>query len=406
MTEFLKIWDESCRSGDADFHGAAHILDLCLKSPDYTRELYQQLLRETDIHSAASTSDAMFVNTWKLLYIVTAVVPPVDEGVRLAVRLHLRKCMTGQETMPDELVQIIALTKQCYEKMQKAGARQRVPNAEEIRTFLSGSGFRINLVTLDGCCMELEFNMTTLVQEAVVEFAKQVKLANAAHFGLFLSPQELADLRLPTLQRANQGAVPLDPAAYLCDSLPEGDLRAIARGVPCSKPLILKRHVFDTVGEEAVDVKMLQLTLMQVRYDFTRGFYPASAHDRTLLKLLAQQQPSVDALKLLDSLPYGLCLFFKLDLDSAPEQLYGTAITLGLNRRGLHFFRRQPCQHLLSVTPTNVIKVSAVAGSLQIAFKVGDAAHEVSATTDQAVGIAGVWRSILSAPKPQAQSAS
>jgi hypothetical protein len=52
-----------------------------------------------------------------------------------------------------------------------------VPNADEIKTFLSGSGFRINLVTLDGCCMELEFNMTTLVQEAVTEFAKQVSQA-------------------------------------------------------------------------------------------------------------------------------------------------------------------------------------------------------------------------------------
>ena len=50
----------------------------------------------------------------------------VQEGVRLAVRLHLRKCMTGQDTMSEELHQIIALTKQCYEKMQKAGARQRV----------------------------------------------------------------------------------------------------------------------------------------------------------------------------------------------------------------------------------------------------------------------------------------
>jgi hypothetical protein len=65
-----------------------HILDLCLKSPDYTRELYQQLLRETDIHAAASTSDAMFVNTWKLLYIVTAVVPPVDVRSSVATPCH------------------------------------------------------------------------------------------------------------------------------------------------------------------------------------------------------------------------------------------------------------------------------------------------------------------------------
>jgi hypothetical protein len=34
--------------------------------------------------------------------------------------------MTGQDTMSEELQNIIALTKQCYEKMQKAGARQRV----------------------------------------------------------------------------------------------------------------------------------------------------------------------------------------------------------------------------------------------------------------------------------------
>jgi hypothetical protein len=78
VTEFLKIWDESCQNGEADYHGAAHILDLCLKTPDYTRELYQQLLRETDINTANGVKDMTLMNTWKLLYIVTAVVPPVD----------------------------------------------------------------------------------------------------------------------------------------------------------------------------------------------------------------------------------------------------------------------------------------------------------------------------------------
>jgi hypothetical protein len=102
------------------------------------------------------------------------------------------------------------------------------------------------------------------IDSNVVDFCLQVKLANASHFALFLASQEVTDFRLPSLQRANQDATPLDPTAYLCDSLPESDMRAIARGQPCTKPLIMKRHVFDAVSEEAVDVKMLQLTLMQV----------------------------------------------------------------------------------------------------------------------------------------------
>ena len=83
-------------------------------------------------------------------------------------------------------------------------------------------------------------------------------------FGLFLLPQEVGDLRLPTLQGANQGAVPLDPSAYICNSLPKADLRPIAKGVASGQLPILTRHVFDAVGEEAVDVKMLQLAFMHM----------------------------------------------------------------------------------------------------------------------------------------------
>jgi hypothetical protein len=48
--------------------------------------------------------------------------------------------------------------------------------------------------------------------------------------------------------------------------------------------------------------------------------------------------------------------------------------------------------------------VSADGSKLKIAFKVGDVAQEVQADTPQSTGLAGVWRSILSAPKPQAHS--
>ncbi|KAJ7555016.1 hypothetical protein O6H91_05G018800 [Diphasiastrum complanatum] len=413
-----------------------------IKNAELRDELFAQIFKQTRNNPDRS----LLVKAWELMYICASAMPPGKD-----IGDHLMEYVenVAKDKKHDQGLQRMALnTLGALKHSTKVGPRLTLPTQEEIEAFLTGRRLMAVIYFLDETFSEISYGMTTTVIGAVEEVAARIKLSTPNSFGLFELRQVGTGSK--TFDGSNEEHLFLDESRYIGDIVFE--LNAAKHGskseVQQSK-LIFKRRFFTESDEAITDPKILQLSYIQLRYDFMLGNYPMGEEDLVhlgALQLLADVGPSDDSalnmdfpglifqylptqmaltrsrqewassilsqydelpqfskddakkefMRILGTLPYGRSVFFDVRKMEDPIGLLPGRVVLGINRQGVHFLRPVPKAYLHSAGLRDIMQFGSSSTAVFFKMRVGGALNIFQFETKQGEDICAVIQAHIS----------
>ncbi|KAF7829094.1 kinesin-like protein KIN-14E [Senna tora] len=348
-----------------------------LKRSELRDELFVQISKQTRNNPERS----YLIKAWELMYLCASSMPPSkDIGGYLSEYVH--NVAHGVST--DSEIQALALnTLNALKRSIKAGPRYIVPGREEIEALLTGRKLTTIVFFLDETFEEITYDMSTTVADAVEVIGGWVSL---------------------------EEYIGLDDNKYIGDLLAEFKAaKDRSKGEILHCKLIFKKKLFRESDEAVTDPMFVQLSYVQLQHDYILGNYPVGRDDAAQLSALqilaeigfvsapescndwnsllerfiprqiaitrAKREWEVDILacyhslerlakddarqqflRILRTLPYGNSIFFNVRKIDDPIGLLPGRIVLGINKRGVHFFRPVPKEYLHSAELRDIMQ--------------------------------------------------
>ncbi|KAL1566700.1 Kinesin-like protein KIN-14E [Salvia divinorum] len=399
-----------------------------LKRSELRDELFMQVLKQTrnnpDRHS--------LIRAWELMYLCASCMPPCKEiGGYLSEYVHT----VAHNISNDSEVHVLAMnTLNALKHSVKAGPRHTIPGREEINAVLTGKKLTTIVFFLDETFEEISYEMATTVADVVEELAGIIKLSPYSSFSLFECRKAVVS---KSPDPGNEEYIGLDDNKYIGDLL--ADFKASkdrSKGEILQCKLILKKKLFRESDEAITDPMFMQLSYVQLQHDYVLGNYPVGRDDAAQLSALqilveigyvvsletctdwtsllerflprqlaitrAKRDWELDVLsrygsmenltkddarqqflRILRTLPYGNSVFFAVRKIDDPVGLLPGKIILGINKRGVHFFRPVPKEYLHSAELRDIMQFGSSNTAVFFKMRVAGVLHIFQFETKQ-----------------------
>lgn len=400
-----------------------------LKRSELRDELFAQISKQT-----RNNPDRPYViKAWELMYLCASCMPPSkDFGGFLSEYVH--NVAHGATT--DLEVQALALeTLNALKRAIKAGPRHTIPGREEIEALMTKKKLTTIVFFLDETFEEIAYDMTTTVVDAVEELAGIIKLSAYSSFSLFECRKVATASKSP--DSGNEEYIGLDDNKYIGDLLAEFKAsKDRSKGEILHCKLTFKKKLFRESVEVVADPMFVQLCYVQLQHDYIWGNYPVGRDDAAQLSALqilveigvvvspesctdwtsllerflprqialtrARKEWETDVLsrygsmenltkddarqqflRILRTLPYGNSVFFSVRKIDDPIGLLPGRIILGINKRGVHFFRPVPKEYLHSAELRDIMQFGSSNTAVFFKMRVAGVLHIFQFETKQ-----------------------
>ncbi|PNW82236.1 hypothetical protein CHLRE_06g278125v5 [Chlamydomonas reinhardtii] len=398
---------------------AQKLLHQGLKRPELKDELYMQLIKQT----RGNPNIASRVKAWELFHLVASTMPPSKEFVTMVSEyIHA----VAHEEQEDAFVrQLATRTWNSLKRSAKAGPRRTLPQIEEIEALLNGRQLQAIVFFLDETFEELTYDVTTTVLEAVEQLASLIKLQNYTTFTLFECRKAVGAKQAGVEPVADEHIL-LDDNKYIADVLCEFRNSKMTREGFNSK-LLFKKRMFRETDETITEPQFVNLSYVQAQHDYLQGNYPVvredasqmcalqiqAEHASTLndneeqimlciekyitkqvlmtrpreewradvtaryraLEQFSKEDARLQFLRILRSLPYGNSIFFAVKRIEDPIGLLPAKLILGINKRGVHFFRPVPKEYLHSAELRDIMQFGSSSTAVFFKMRVAGVLH-------------------------------
>ncbi|EFJ53111.1 Kar3 member kinesin-like protein [Volvox carteri f. nagariensis] len=400
---------------------AQKLLHQGLKRPELKDELYMQLIKQT----RGNPNIQSRVKAWELFHLVASTMPPSKEFVTMVSEyIHA----VAHEEQEDSFVrQLATRTWNSLKRSAKAGPRRTLPQIEEIEALLNSRQLTTIVFFLDETFEELTYDVTTTVLEAVEQLANLIKLQNYNTFTLFecrkaVGAKQVGGIRGPIADEH----ILLDDNKYVADVLCEFRNSKLTREGFQSK-LLFKKRMFRETDETITEPQFVNLSYVQAQHDYLQGNYPVvredasqmcalqiqAEHASTLndneeqillciekyitkqvlmtrpreewradvtaryraLEQFSKEDARLQFLRILRSLPYGNSIFFAVKRIEDPIGLLPAKLILGINKRGVHFFRPVPKEYLHSAELRDIMQFGSSSTAVFFKMRVAGVLH-------------------------------
>ncbi|XP_057492601.1 kinesin-like protein KIN-14E [Actinidia eriantha] len=400
-----------------------------LKRSELRDELFAQVSKQT-----RNNPDRQYlIRAWELMYLCASCMPPSkDIGGYLSEYVH--NVAHNVNTDPD--IQTLALnTLNALKHSVKAGPRHTIPVREEIEALLIGKKLTTIVFFLDETFEEITYGMATTVADAVEELAGIIKLSAFSSFSLFECRKIVTGSKSP--DPGNEEYIGLDDNKYIGDLLAEFKAaKDRSKGEILHCKLTFKKKLFRESDEAIGDPMFVQLCFVQLQHDYILGNYPVGRDDAAQLSALqilieigfvvspescsdwtsllerflprqiaitrAKREWELDILfryrsmenltkddarqqflRILRTLPYGNSVFFSVRKIDDPIGLLPGRIILGINKRGVHFFRPVPKEYLHSAELRDIMQFGSSNTAVFFKMRVAGVLHIFQFETKQ-----------------------
>lgn len=400
-----------------------------LKHPELRDELFAQISKQT----RNNTDRQFLIRAWELMYLSASSMPP-SKDIAGYLSEYVHYVAHGMNIDPE--VQVLALnTWDALKRSVKAGPRHTIPGREEIEALLAGRKLTTIVFFLDETFEEITYDMATTVSDAVEELAGIIKLSAYSSFSLFECRKVVSGSKSP--DHGNEEYIGLDDNKYIGDLLAEFKAaKDRSKGEILHCKLIFKKRLFRESDDAVADPMFVQLSYVQLQHDYTLGNYPVGRDDAaqlsalqilveigfvsspesctewtSLLERFLPRQIAItrakrdweleilsryrvmehlskdDArqqfLRILRSLPYGNSIFFSVRKIDDPIGLLPGRIILGINKRGVHFFRPVPKEYLHSAELRDIMQFGSSNTAVFFKMRVAGGLHIFQFETKQ-----------------------
>lgn len=400
-----------------------------LKRPELRDELFAQISKQT----RNNPDRQLLIRAWELMYLCASSMPPSkDIGGYLSEYVH--NVAHGMNV--DSEVQVLALyTLNALKRSIKAGPRHTIPGREEIEALLTGKKLTTIVFFLDETFEEIAYDMATTVADAVEELAGIIKLSAYSSFSLFECRKIITGSKSP--DPGSEEYIGLDDNKYIGDLLAEFKAaKDRSKGEILHCKLIFKKKLFRESDESVADPMFVQLSYVQLQHDYILGNYPVGRDDAAqlsalqilieigfigcpesctdwtsllerflprqiaitrakrdwesdilsryhLMEHLTKDDARQQFLRILRTLPYGNSVFFSVRKIDDPIGLLPGRIILGINKRGVHFFRPVPKEYLHSAELRDIMQFGSSNTAVFFKMRVAGVLHIFQFETKQ-----------------------
>ncbi|THU58137.1 hypothetical protein C4D60_Mb03t11010 [Musa balbisiana] len=407
----------------------AKIYKHTLKRSELRDELFVQISKQTRKNSDRNS----MIKAWELMYLCASAMPPSkDIGAYLSEYVHY--VAHGVNNEPE--IQVLALnTLNALKNSVKAGPRLIIPAREEIEALLTGKKLTTIVFFLDETFEEITYDMATTVADAVEELAGIIKLSVYSSFSLFECRKVVNGSK--STDAGNEEYLALDDNKYVGDLLAEFKAaKDRSKGEILHCKLIFKKRLFRESDEAVADPMFVQLSYVQLQHDYMLGNYPVGRDDAAqlsalqilvdigsvenpdscvewisllerflprqiavtrakrdweldvisryrLLEHLSKDDAKQQFLRILRTLPYGNSVFFSVRKIDDPIGLLPGRIILGINKRGVHFFRPVPKEYLHSAELRDIMQFGSSNTAVFFKMRVAGVLHIFQFETKQ-----------------------
>ncbi|KIY99686.1 hypothetical protein MNEG_8273, partial [Monoraphidium neglectum] len=410
-----------------------------LKRPELRDELYMQLVRQT----RGNPLPASRARAWELFTLVAASMPPskdftglISEYVHGVVRDGPAATSGGGAPAPgDEAVRTAAeATWAALKRSTKAGPRRTLPTSEEILAHLSSRRLSVLVFFLDETFEEIAYDITTTVLEAVEQVSSIIRLQAYSTFTLFVGYKPVVAQKAAVEGGPGDEQTLLDDNRYIADVV--ADLRSPKSAHEgWQARLLFKKRMFRETDEAVSEPQFINLSYIQAQHDYLAGNYPVVRDDAAqmaALQMQAEYGPALggdpeammagcerfitrqvfgtrprdewradvgarykalsefskeDArsqfLRILRTLPYGSSTFFTVRRIEDPIGLLPAKLVLGINKRGVHFFRPVPKEYLHSAELRDIMQFGSSSQAVFFKMRVAGVLHIFQFETKQ-----------------------
>ncbi|KAK9678681.1 hypothetical protein RND81_11G227100 [Saponaria officinalis] len=367
------------------------------------------------------------------MYLCASSMPPSKEiGGYLSEYVH----DVAYSVNIDSEIQLLAQnTLNALKHSIKAGPRQIVPAREEIEALLTGKRLTTIVFFLDETFEEITYDMSTTVLDAVEELAGIIKLSAFSSFGLFEFRKVVTGSK--STDHGIEEYVGLEENKYIGDLLAEfkGD-KERSKGEILHSKLVFKKKLFRESDEAVSDSMFVQLSYVQLQHDYILGNYPVGMDDAAqlsalqilveigfvihpelctdwisllekflprniaitrakhdweedivsryrLMDKLTKEDARQQFLRILRLLPYGNSVFFSVLKIDDPIGLLPGKVILGINKRGVHFFRPVPKDYLHSAELRDIMQFGSSNTAVFFKMRVAGVLHIFQFETKQ-----------------------
>ncbi|QCD81841.1 kinesin-like protein KIN-14E isoform X2 [Vigna unguiculata] len=400
-----------------------------LKRPELRDELFVQISKQT----RNNPERQYLIKAWELMYLCASSMSP-SKDISSYLSEYIHNVANGVAT--DSEIQVLALNSlNALKHSVKAGPRHIIPGREEIEALLTGRKLTTIVFFLDETFEEIAYDMSTTVSDAVQELAGLIKLSAYSSFSLFECRKVVTGSKAPDV--GNEEYIGLDENKYIGDLLAEFKVaKDRSKGEILHCKLIFKKKLFRESDEAVTEPMFVQLSYVQLQHDYILGNYPIGRDDaaqlsalqilaeigflstpesctdwNSLLERFLPRQISMtrakreweydiisryrslenltkdDArqqfLRILRALPYGNSVFFNVRKIDDPIGLLPGRIILGINKRGIHFFRPVPKEYLHSAELRDIMQFGSSNTAVFFKMRVAGVLHIFQFETKQ-----------------------
>ncbi|XP_066349876.1 kinesin-like protein KIN-14I [Miscanthus floridulus] len=400
-----------------------------LKRSELRDELFAQISKQTRNNPDRGWS----IRAWELMYLCASSMPPSkDIGAYLSEYVHY----VAHGATTDSDVRVLALnTLNALKRSVKAGPRVTIPAREEIEALLTSRKLTTIVFFLDETFEEITYDMATTVADAVEELAGIINLSVYSSFSLFECRKVVNGSK--SSEVGNEEYVGLDDNKYIGDLLSEfKSAKDRNKGEILHCKLVFKKRLFRESDEAVTDPMFVQLSYVQLQHDYILGNYPVGRDDASqlsalqilveigyidnpescvewisllerflprqvaitrakrdweldiisrfqLMEHLSKDDARQQFLRILRTLPYGNSVFFSVRKIDDPIGLLPGRIILGINKRGVHFFRPVPKEYLHSAELRDIMQFGSSNTAVFFKMRVAGVLHIFQFETKQ-----------------------
>ncbi|CAN6241304.1 unnamed protein product [Urochloa humidicola] len=400
-----------------------------LKRSELRDELFAQISKQTRNNPDRGWS----IRAWELMYLCASSMPPSkDIGAYLSEYVHY----IAHGATTDSDVRVLALnTLNALKRSVKAGPRVTIPAREEIEALLTSRKLTTIVFFLDETFEEITYDMATTVADAVEELAGIIKLSVYSSFSLFECRKVVNGSK--SSEVGNEEYIGLDDNKYIGDLLSEfKSAKDRNKGEILHCKLVFKKRLFRESDEAVTDPMFVQLSYVQLQHDYILGNYPVGRDDAAqlsalqilveigfvdnpescvewisllerflprqvaitrakrdweldiisryqLMEHLSKDDARQQFLRILRTLPYGNSIFFSIRKIDDPIGLLPGKIILGINKRGVHFFRPVPKEYLHSAELRDIMQFGSSNTAVFFKMRVAGVLHIFQFETKQ-----------------------
>nr|AEV40997.1 putative kinesin motor domain-containing protein [Oryza minuta] len=429
ILKYLGIDSPAIISLDERIELVAKLYKHTLKRSELRDELFAQISKQT----RNNPDRAWLIRAWELMYLCASSMPPSkDIGAYLSEYVHY----IAHGATTDSDVRVLALnTLNALKRSVKAGPRVTIPVREEIEALLSSRKLTTIVFFLDETFEEITYDMATTVADAVEELAGIIKLSVYSSFSLFECRKVVNGSK--SSEVGNEEYIGLDDNKYIGDLLSEFKAaKDRNKGEILHCKLVFKKRLFRESDEAITDPMFVQLSYVQLQHDYILGNYPVGRDDAAqlsalqilveigfvdnpescvewisllerflprqvaitrakrdweldivsryqLMEHLSKDDARQQFLRILRTLPYGNSVFFSVRKIDDPIGLLPGRIILGINKRGVHFFRPVPKEYLHSAELRDIMQFGSSNTAVFFKMRVAGVLHIFQFETKQ-----------------------